>query len=143
MTLATAGVSASVYVTLRDRFGNYQPSVAAGSIALKLNNGTVSFDVVDCAGALCPSVMTGPYITSPPYVAFPSAEPVYVISYVATVSGSYSLEVIGTKTFAAGGSSRGNGVKGSPFDLTVVPSSPCASLSSFTVSSSAAVRLLH
>jgi hypothetical protein len=139
LSLATAGVSANVYVTLRDRFGNFQPGVAAGSITLNLNNGTVAIDVTDCSGGLCPSVMTGPYLASPPYVAFPSSKPVYVLSYIATVSGSYSLAVIGVKSFASGVTRLPNSIIDSPFDLNVKPSLPCAAMSAFTVSPLAAL----
>ncbi len=89
LTIATAGVSASVSVTLRDRFGNYQPSVSAGSITLILNYGTAAVEVTDCFGGSCPSTMAGPFITSPPFVAFPSAKPVYILSYITTTSGLY------------------------------------------------------
>ncbi len=138
LSLATAGISASVSVTLRDRFGNYQPGVAAGSITLNLNGGTAAIAVTDCTGALCPSFMLGPFITSPPYVASSLAAPVYVLSYIATVSGSYQLHVLGTKTFAATNAELANSVAGSPFDLSVSPSLPCASLSAFTVAASVA-----
>lgn len=153
LTIATAGVSASVSVTLRDRFGNYQPSVSAGSITLILNYGTAAFEVTDCFGGSCPSTMAGPFITSPPFVAFPSAKPVYILSYITTTSGlyvpappspplftnvlicdRYALGVVGTKVFAAGSSRLANGIAGSPFELTVAPSLPCASLSTFAVS---------
>ena len=138
LSLATAGASASITVTLRDRFGNYQPSVAAGSITLTLNNGTVALAVTDCSGGLCPSVKAGPFITSPPFVPSPAAAPLYVLAYTATVSGPYWLSVLGTKTFAATNAKLANSVAGSPFRLIVQPSLPCASLSSFSVSATAA-----
>ena len=72
------------------------------------------------------------------FVAFPSAAPVYILTYVVTSSGRYSLAVLGTKTFSAANAKLSNSVLGAPFDLSVVPALPCASMSTFTVSPPAA-----
>jgi hypothetical protein len=64
--------------------------------------------------------------------------PLYVLAYIATVSGSYRLSVLGTKTFAEANAKRSNSVADSPFDLTVLPALPCAALSAFSVSAAAA-----
>ena len=126
-------------VTVRDRFGNYQPGVVAASITLQLNEGNVAIAVTDCSGVLCPSYVSGPFITSPPFITFPPGNAVYVLSYIATTSGSYALGVIGTRTFAANNAKTGNSVAGSPFSLTVLPAAPCASMSVFTASITAAI----
>jgi hypothetical protein len=134
LSLATAGVSASVSVTLRDRFENYQPNVAVGSITLQLNNDAAACAVTDCSSGGCPSTVAGPFITSPPFVAFPSAAPVYVLTYVVTSSGHFSLAVLGTKTFSAANAKLANSVLDAPFELSVTLALPCESMSTFTAS---------
>lgn len=122
ITIMTAGVPATFTVTVRDRFGNYQPNAAVSS---KLSfAASFGFKIVttDCSSlAQCPSFLSGSLVANPPALDNPR----YVVSVMITRSGTFSLVVTGTDRFDSA-------VGGSPFSISVQPHTFCGTLSVIT-----------
>jgi hypothetical protein len=124
VTLMTAGGQMSFTVTVRDRFGNYQPNSA---VASKLSfSASVGYNVqtTDClliSSAHCPSFLSGSLIANPPSLDNPR----YIVRVLATRSGRFSLAVLGLDRFDTA-------VGGSPFFIAVQPLPVCGTVSIVT-----------
>jgi hypothetical protein len=117
LTLATAGVTANVIITLKDAFNNMQPSPDADNAGLTfvLVGGTqIISDSPKCLlePNRCPSNADKNQAENPQMK----------LRYAITKAGQYSLVLTGTSLFDGM-------VKGSPFNLVVFPNIPCATQS--------------
>jgi hypothetical protein len=135
LTLATAGVQASVTITVKDRHDNWQPDPSVVNAEVKFGmthvatqqptnvvqdsltpDDTPSF--VDKVSFIGPSTNAGYQVSTPTDLDNPRL----VLRYRVTRSGKYQM--------ALGGSKSNDGpVAGSPFDLTIFPNLACATTS--------------
>jgi hypothetical protein len=124
ITLVTAGVQVTFTITVRDRFGNYQPNAAvAGKLSFSASSG-FDVDVTDCSTISafhCPSFLSGSLVANPPTLDRPR----YVVRLRFTVSGQFSLAVFGKDRFDSA-------LGGSPFVITVKPQPSCGTISTIS-----------
>ncbi len=121
LTLLTAGDSVLFTVTVRDRFGNYQPNSAVSSKLSVIASFGYNAQTTDCSAlsaSHCPSFLNGSLVSNPP--ALDNAR--YVFRVLVTRSGQFSLAIIGLDRFDSA-------VGGSPFFITVNPNPVCGPVS--------------
>ncbi|EKX52443.1 hypothetical protein GUITHDRAFT_101615 [Guillardia theta CCMP2712] len=129
---------ASLYVRLADRFGNditdkrelnlirYSVSFSSSSVQPKVFNNILCF--LDGAGCSSATLLDATNIDSLGGFIGQSANWLYPVSFVGSVSGSYSLEILlGSKN--ASGQAHFSSISQSVVRAEVLPSSPCSSYS--------------